>query len=85
MNFTVYWRPRAQVQLAKMWDQIGDTDAVEDAADAVNRILRDAAHEQGESRDRPTRRLWFHPPLCVHFEIDSTAGVVYVNDIQWVG
>lgn len=85
MNFTVYWRPDAELQLVQMWEDAADANAIADAADAVNRLLRDAAHEQGESRDRATLRLWFHPPLCVFFEIDELAKVVYVNAVKWIG
>ncbi len=47
MNFTVYWRPAAEAQLRRIWRDAANVEAVADAADAVNRILRDAAHEQG--------------------------------------
>ena len=85
MNFTVYWRPAAESQLRRIWRNAANVEAVADAADAVNRILRDAAHEQGESRDRPTLRVWFHPPLCLHFEIDAAAKIVFVTRVKWVG
>ncbi len=70
--------------MRRIW-QKKPPDAVADAVDAVNRILRDAAHEQGESRDRATVRVWFHPPLCLHFQIDEIAKVVYVNAVKWIG
>lgn len=85
MNFTVYWRPDAEVQLRQLWADAENPEILADATDAVNRVLRESAHEQGESRDRPTLRLWFHPPLCVFFEIDAAAKVVYVNSVKWIG
>lgn len=85
MNFAVYWRAYAERQLRVLWRLEPDRQGLADAMDAVNRLLRDSAHEQGESRDRPTRRLWFQRPLCVLYEIDEAAKVVYVAGVRWVG
>lgn len=57
MNFTVYWRRLAEEQLRTLWQNASIRDGLADAADDVNRVLRDAAHEQGESRERATRRV----------------------------
>jgi plasmid stabilization system protein ParE len=85
MNFTVYWRPRAEAQLRAIWRTESNREAVADAADAVNRLLQTSAHELGESRERGTRRIWFQQPLCVVYEIDAVAKVVYVSAAKWVG
>lgn len=85
MNFTVLWRRRAETGFVRLWARAADPQQVLEAADVVNRLLRDSAHELGESRERATRRLWFQRPLCVAYEIDEAAKIVYVAAVQWVG
>ncbi|MBX9582213.1 MAG: hypothetical protein K2X87_18055 [Gemmataceae bacterium] len=85
MTFTVYWRPPAEAQAEAIWVGLGRPDDFVGLLDDVNRLLRDSAHEQGESRDRATRRIWFPRPLVVFYQIDEVARVVYVEDVRWVG
>lgn len=85
MNYTVRWQRPAEAKLRALWVRAADKDAIADAADAVNRLLRDAPFDQGESRGRADQRVWFHRPLCVRFLIDDAARIVYVAAIKWVG
>lgn len=85
MNYTVLWRQLAESELAKMWARAANPEAVADAADAANRLLRDLADELGESRDRAARRIWFQRPLCLLYEIDAIAKGVRVAAVKWVG
>lgn len=85
MNYTVRWLPPAEAKLRALWLRAADSEAIADAADAVNRLLRDAPFDHGESRARADDRVWFHPPLCVRFLIDDMAKIVYVAAVRWVG
>ncbi len=85
MTFAVVWRRAAENRLEAIWQSQADSDEVADAADAVNRILRDDPFGQGESRDRLTRRIWFHWPMLVVFEINESRRAVYVGAVRWLG
>jgi len=85
MNYTVRWLRPAEVKLRALWLRAADPEVIADAADAVNRILRDAPFDQGESRGRADHRVRFHHPLCVRFLIDDAAKVVYVAAVRWIG
>lgn len=85
MTFTVYWRPPAGTQAETIWVGRGRPDDFVGLLDDINRLLRDSAHELGESRDRATHRIWFHRPLAVFYQIDEAARVVYVEGVRWVG
>ncbi len=83
MTCAVIWQARADAKLIELWDQVADSEALADAADAVDSILSTSPYDQGESRESPARRLWFHPPLNVLFEVDDAAATVFVADIKW--
>lgn len=77
MSFQVLWKPTAERALATLWTDSPDRDAVADAADAIDRLLRDRPHDQGESRGGATR-VMFEGPLGVSFDIDDGARTVHV-------
>jgi hypothetical protein len=83
--FAVVWHPIAEAALIRLWLRAANPVELADAADAVNRLLRDSPFDRGESRGIPSQRIWFHPPLCVLFQIDTTARDVYIESIKWIG
>lgn len=68
MTFTVVWAPAAE--LAALWVQSADRQAVAEAADRIDAALRRGASTCGESRSG-NRRVHFDPPLGVDFEFDE--------------
>ena len=50
MRFTVIWRPSAEQKLAEIWTDADDRQAITDAADAIDVLLRTRPTEVGESR-----------------------------------
>jgi hypothetical protein len=68
-----------------MWERAQVPELIADVADNVNRLLTVNAHELGESRETPARRLWFHRPVCVLFVVDTVNCIVYVAAIRWIG
>lgn len=85
MNFTVRWLPAAEAKLRWLWTRSLLKEAVAEAADTANRLLRDRPFDLGESRERADLRVWFHRPLFVRFLIDDAAKIVYVAGVWWVG
>lgn len=50
MRYTVLWTPTAERDLAELWLQSADREAIRSAADTLDSLLRDDAHLRGESR-----------------------------------
>jgi plasmid stabilization system protein ParE len=81
MRYTVAWRRAALNQLATIWMDALDRQAVTDAANALDALLRTDAHLVGESRSGNTRVL-FETPLVVLFdvfELDRRVEVISVR------
>ena len=68
MNYTVYWRPAAEDELAEIWTNATDRQAVTAAANSIDAILTRDAASQGESRSGSLRILIISP-LAVHFKV----------------
>lgn len=68
MKYTLIWRPGLLAKLASIWLDAPNRDAVERAANEIERRLRVHPQTQGESRDGGTRILSI-PPLAVLFEV----------------
>jgi hypothetical protein len=51
MTFAVTYKPSAEAELADVWMRAADRQAVADAANRVDTLLRASPHHQGESRD----------------------------------
>ncbi len=77
MNYHVTWRPSAEQQLAQLWINATDRNAITDAA---NTIAADLARDPlgvGESRSGATR-FYFVSPLAVYYPVDSPNRQVHV-------
>jgi hypothetical protein len=70
MKYRVSWSLLAEDQLAELWVSALDRTALADAADWIDRVLRDSVHVAGESREM-NRRIVFVPPLAAYFEVDA--------------
>ena len=68
MTFTVVWRPEAERKLAALWTDAPDRQAVTDAADAIDLLLRTAPLDVGESRVVNIRILTVFP-LSVYYDV----------------
>jgi hypothetical protein len=77
MSYTVVWLPVAENQLARLWTNFADRQAIADAADALDDLLRSDPHGQGESRYGDVR-IMFVPPLAALFEIREPDRLVRV-------
>lgn len=73
MRYQVDWSPRAEQDLASLWLDSTQREAVTRAAHAVDQLLQVDAHERGESRTANTRIL-FEAPLWVIFHADPPLG-----------
>lgn len=67
MPFTVVWLPSAQDELADIWVRSLDRQAVSDAANRIDRLLRQRPQSLGRPRNR--HRVYAEPPLVVAFEV----------------
>jgi hypothetical protein len=70
MSFTVVWRPLVEQDLATLWMNAPDRNAVAAAADAIDATLRRDPLGQGESRGGSTRIL-IAPPLAVYYDVSE--------------
>ena len=77
MRYTVLWTPTAERDLAELWLDAADREAVRSAADTLDSLLRVDAHLRGESRYESLRVL-HAAPLGVDFEVDEENGIVWV-------
>ena len=79
MRFTVIWYASAQQDLARIWLAAIEKRAVTDAADLIDKMLRDSANLAGT--DFHGRRLLHIPPLTVMFRIDVENRQVHVRQV----
>ncbi len=77
MTFTVVWRPEAERTLADLWNGAQDRQALTDAADAIDALLRTAPLEVGESRVGNIRILTVFP-LSVYYDVHEEDRLVAV-------
>jgi hypothetical protein len=82
MHCTVTWDPGAVNDLADIWNQATDRQAVADAADEIDRVLRDFADTVGESLGA-NRRLRVGP-LEVHYTVSPDDCLVCVQKVTRV-
>jgi len=68
MRYTVIWKPLARGQLADLWVNAPDRQAVADASNRIEPTLRD----NPEAKGMPWGRFytWIDEPLTVLFEVD---------------
>ena len=77
MTFTVIRRPTAERRLADLWISSEDRQAVTDAADAIDVLLRASPLEVGESRAGISRILMVFP-LSVYYDVREEDRLVAV-------
>jgi hypothetical protein len=77
MKWTVSYRPSAQDDLANIWLNAPEPQAVADAADTIDRLLADDPLNVGESRAGNVRIL-IELPLTVLYEVYSEDTLVTV-------
>jgi mRNA-degrading endonuclease RelE of RelBE toxin-antitoxin system len=80
MIYTVVWTPSALNQLADLWNQASDRQAVTDAADGIDRELRVDAHLRGAPYDH--RRYLHISPLVVLYRVDPDDRMVRVIQVR---
>lgn len=81
MSFRVRWKRVAQNQLAALWLDSTNRQAVTAAAHAVDTSLRRDPVSCGESRSG-NRRVLFEPPLVVAFEVHEDQRKVTVISVR---
>ncbi len=77
MTFTVVWRPEAERALADLWNHAEDRQAITDAADTIDALLRTGPLEVGESRVVDIRILTVFP-LSVYYDVHEEDRLVAV-------
>lgn len=77
MKYTVVWKPKAEQQLADLWNQASDRNAITKAANLIDHVLTRDPHSQGESRWN-SYRIMFAPPLAVYFDVSEADKLVVV-------
>jgi plasmid stabilization system protein ParE len=68
MKYTVVWKPSAETSLAEIWLSTNDRQAVTDAADSIDALLRSTPLQVGESRAEITRILTVIP-LSIYYDV----------------
>jgi hypothetical protein len=85
VRYTVRWTRKARLhQLAQVWLDAPDRNAVTAAANEVDRLLASDPAGQGESRAAGLRVLIVEP-LMVGYSIDENAGRVIVFSVRYFG
>ena len=77
MKFSVLWTPAAERDLADIWLNAPDREAIRSAADTLDSLLRLDAHLRGESRHESLRIL-LAAPLGIDFDVDQENRTVWV-------
>jgi pimeloyl-ACP methyl ester carboxylesterase len=83
MAFAVYWPLPIENHYALAWMMAADQPAVVAARQGIDRLLSADPHSHGRHL---AEGLWkiSVPPLLVHFDIDTPAGVVNVTQLDLV-
>jgi hypothetical protein len=83
MRYTVAWNPAAEQELASIWNDATDRDAVTAAADSLDADFERDPLSLGEARGGATRVV-FRRPLAVLFDVDTARRHVEVWDVwRW--
>jgi len=77
MKFNVVWTPTAEEDLASVWTEARDRDAVTSAAHTIDRLLSLNADSIGEIRFDTVRSLSV-APLGVDYEVIEADRLVFV-------
>jgi len=84
MRYSVDWLPAAEEELASLWLNAPDRNAITRAAHAIDLRLQDEPEEAGESRP-DGRRIVFAPPLGVIFRVIPGGRLVQVVHVWQFG
>ena len=84
MRWTVLWTPSAEGQLARIWLDADDRQAVRAAADSLDTEMSQSAMSVGESRSGGVR-VAFATPLAVELEVVEQDRIVYVLSVWRIG
>jgi hypothetical protein len=82
MNWTVVYRPSANDELANIWMDALDRQAVSQAANSIEKQLGSDPLLAGESREE-NMRVIIEPPLAIHYDVvpdDKLVTVWYVRE-----
>jgi hypothetical protein len=85
MKYTVVWKPDAEQELARLWNEATDRADVTAAADEIDVLLRYDPETKGEARFEDVRILLV-PPLAVYFKVSPDDCLVEVAAVwrpQW--
>jgi plasmid stabilization system protein ParE len=77
VKYTVTWTPAALDELARMWNEAADRDAVAAASNEMDRLLASVPNLQGESRGGNIRIL-FVGPIGADYEVLDADRIVRV-------
>lgn len=77
MKWQLGWSELAQQQLAQIWLEASDRDAVSHAVSLLDEQLIQDPLEVGESRDA-NQRITFQPPLAITFIVEQRLSLVTV-------
>lgn len=84
MKFTVVWTPAAEQDLAALWLNADDRNAVSSAANSIERLLRHSPNAVGETFFDTVRTIVV-PPLGVDYEVSDQDRLVYVLSVWTTG
>jgi plasmid stabilization system protein ParE len=82
MRYTVIWRPSAENQLARIWLRAADRQAVQQASDRIDHLLRVSSIARGN--DRPGLHELTVPPLRALFAVSPADRRVTVLRVRQV-
>lgn len=77
MRYSVLWTPTAERDLAELWLQALDRQAIRSAADTLDSLLRINAHLRGESR-YGSLRVVLASPMGIDIEVNQDDLTVWV-------
>jgi hypothetical protein len=82
--YRVRWTRKASNQLATIWTNATDQNAVTLASHRIDRAL--ASDPENQSEDRPkNRRVMFEPPLVTVYRINKSTNTVVVINVGRYG
>ena len=84
MTYTVLWKSDAEDQLARLWMDAENRNAVRRAADKIDQLLGDDPLKQGESRSAGVR-VMFVDPLAVFYQVQEQDRTVWVARVWSTG
>jgi len=68
MKYTVVWKPSAERALIEIWTDATDRQAITNAADTIDALLRTDPASVGESREGDVRLLYVWP-VAVYYDV----------------